>query len=127
MGVVYRARDTRLDRAVAVKVLSDSVVDSKERARFRREAKILAGLQHQNICALYDIGSEGDTDYELAMRYLKRGVELRLPEMIGIRADPVLRSVRNHPEFSGLLDAIGLRRNEPPSPDESRTVASTVS
>jgi hypothetical protein len=46
--------------------------------------------------------------------------------MIGIRADPVLRSVRNHPEFSGLLDAIGLSRDEPSSPDESRTVASTM-
>jgi serine/threonine protein kinase len=68
----------------------------------------------------------GVGDIELAMSYLKRGVELRLPEMIGIRADPVLRSVRNHPEFSGLLDAIGLSRDEPSSPDESRTVASTM-
>jgi serine/threonine protein kinase/Flp pilus assembly protein TadD len=68
----------------------------------------------------------GVGDIERAMRYLKRGVELRLPEMIGIRADPMLRSVRSHPEFGGLLDAIGLRRDELPSTDESRTVASIV-
>jgi len=67
----------------------------------------------------------GVGDIERAMTYLKRGVELRLPEMIGIRAEPVLRSVRSHPEFSGLLDAIGLRRDEP-STDQSRTVASIV-
>jgi len=46
MGVVYRARDTRLDRPVAIKVLSASVVAPTDRTRFRREAKIIAGLQH---------------------------------------------------------------------------------
>jgi tetratricopeptide (TPR) repeat protein len=68
----------------------------------------------------------GVGDIERAMRYLKRGVELRLPEMIGIRAEPMLRSVRSHPEFNALLDAIGLRRDELPSTDQSRTVASLV-
>jgi serine/threonine protein kinase len=64
MGEVYRARDTRLGRDVAVKVLPQTVVASAEdRARFRREAKAISALNHPHICVLHDIGQEGDTDY----------------------------------------------------------------
>jgi serine/threonine protein kinase len=61
MGEVYRARDTRLDRQVAVKVLSPQLAESPEAlARFEREAKAVAALSHSNIVALYDFGqSEG--------------------------------------------------------------------
>jgi serine/threonine protein kinase len=64
MGEVYRARDTRLGRDVAVKVLPQHLSASPEdRARFRREAKTISGLNHPHICVLHDVGQEGDTDY----------------------------------------------------------------
>ena len=57
MGEVYRARDTRLDRTVAIKVLASKVVDDPDRRqRFEREARTIASLNHPNICTLYDIG-----------------------------------------------------------------------
>ena len=68
MGEVYKARDTRLDRTVAIKILPSADPDLK--ARFEREAKAIAGLQHQHICTLYDVGHEGSTDY-LVLEYLK--------------------------------------------------------
>ena len=57
MGEVYKARDTRLDRTVAIKVLPDHVSDDPvRRARFEREAKSIAGLTHPNVCTLHDVG-----------------------------------------------------------------------
>ena len=57
MGEVYRARDTRLERAVAVKVLPAHLAERPElRARFEREARTVAALNHPNICTLYDVG-----------------------------------------------------------------------
>ena len=59
MGEVYRARDTRLDRTVAVKILpSEFANDSRLRARFEREAKTISSLNHPHICALYDVGPD---------------------------------------------------------------------
>jgi len=64
MGEVYRARDTRLGRDVAVKVLPHHLSANPEvRARFEREAKTISSLNHPNICTLFDVGREGDTDY----------------------------------------------------------------
>jgi tRNA A-37 threonylcarbamoyl transferase component Bud32 len=64
MGEVYRARDTRLGREVAVKVLPSHLSQNPEiRARFEREAKTVSGLNHPHICVLYDVGREGETDY----------------------------------------------------------------
>jgi TolB-like protein len=58
MGEVYRARDTRLDRTVAIKVLLSHVAaDEPGRERFEREARVVAGLNHPHICTLYDVGS----------------------------------------------------------------------
>jgi len=64
MGEVYRARDTRLRRSVAIKVLgrADSA-DAEARRRLEREARVIAGLDHPHICAVYDIGRDGDVDY----------------------------------------------------------------
>jgi eukaryotic-like serine/threonine-protein kinase len=57
MGEVYKARDTRLDRTIALKVLStDLAVDPDRCARFEREARAIAALDHPHICAIYDIG-----------------------------------------------------------------------
>lgn len=71
MGEVYRARDTRLDRIVAIKVLPAHLMASEpSRARFEREARAISALSHPNICALYDVGRDGDTEY-LVMEYLE--------------------------------------------------------
>jgi Tol biopolymer transport system component len=71
MGEVYRARDTRLERTVAIKVLASHLSASPEvRQRFEREAKTISQLSHPHICALHDVGREGDTEY-LVMEYLE--------------------------------------------------------
>jgi serine/threonine-protein kinase len=70
MGEVYKARDTRLGRSVALKVLSARVSsDPAFRMRFEREAHAIAALNHPHICTLYDVGHEGGIDY-LVMEYL---------------------------------------------------------
>ena len=64
MGEVYRARDTRLDRIVAIKVLPDHLASNPEsRQRFEREARAASSLNHPHICALYDIGHQDGLDY----------------------------------------------------------------
>ena len=64
MGEVYRARDTRLGRDVAIKILPQHLSSNAEvRARFEREAKTVSSLNHPNICTLFDVGREGDTDF----------------------------------------------------------------
>src|SRR5712692_9871660 len=71
MGEVYRARDTRLDRIVAIKVLPAHLADEPERReRFEREARTIASLNHPHICTLYDIGQQDGIDY-LVMEYLE--------------------------------------------------------
>jgi eukaryotic-like serine/threonine-protein kinase len=71
MGEVYKARDTRLDRTVAIKVLSAHLADRVDlRERFDREARTIAGLNHPHICTLFDIGHQDGTDY-LVMEYLE--------------------------------------------------------
>ena len=71
MGEVYRAKDTRLERTVAVKVLPSHLAASAEsRQRFEREARTISQLSHPHICALYDVGREGETEY-LVMEYLE--------------------------------------------------------
>jgi serine/threonine protein kinase len=71
MGEVYRARDTRLERIVAVKILPDHLSDRAElRERFEREARTVASLNHPHICTLHDIGQQDGTDF-LVMEYLE--------------------------------------------------------
>ena len=71
MGEVYRARDTRLDRTVAIKVLPAHLADKPElRERFEREARTIANLNHPHICTLYDIGHQDGIDY-LVLEYLE--------------------------------------------------------
>src|SRR6516164_4234102 len=71
MGEVYRARDTRLQRSVAIKILPAHLSSSAElTARFEREARTVSSLNHPNICHLYDIGSRDGCTY-LVMEYLE--------------------------------------------------------
>ncbi len=90
MGEVYRARDTRLEREVAVKVLPQHLAATPEvRSRFEREAKTISSLNHAHICTLFDVGHEGDTDYlvmelvdgETLAARLERG-PLPMPELL---------------------------------------------
>ncbi len=70
MGEVYRARDTRLDRTVAVKVLPEHLSSSPDlRQRFDREARAISSLSHPHICHLYDVGQQNGIDY-LVMEFL---------------------------------------------------------
>ena len=76
MGEVYKARDTRLDRTVAIKILPPAFsADPERRARFEREAKTIAGLNHPHICTLHDVGEHpstgsGQTTLYLVMKHL---------------------------------------------------------
>jgi len=71
MGEVYRARDTRLDRTVAVKVLASHLSSSPElKQRMEREGRAISSLNHPHICQLFDIGSQNGTDY-LVMEFLE--------------------------------------------------------
>src|SRR6266542_3904322 len=71
MGEVYKARDTRLERTVAIKVLPAHLSSSEEgRLRFEREAKTISQLSHPHICALYDVGNQDGVEY-LVIEYLE--------------------------------------------------------
>lgn len=71
MGTVYKARDTRLDRLVAIKLLRGDLADRPElRERFVREARTIGSLSHPHICTLHDIGQQDNTDF-LVMEYLE--------------------------------------------------------
>ena len=71
MGEVYKAKDTRLDRTVAIKVLPEHLAESPERkARFEREAKAISQLNHPHICTLYDVGEQDGLDF-LVMEYIE--------------------------------------------------------
>jgi eukaryotic-like serine/threonine-protein kinase len=64
MGEVYKARDARLDRTVAIKVLPTEIAgDPDLRSRFEREARAVAALEHPHICGIYDTGSVDGTPY----------------------------------------------------------------
>jgi serine/threonine protein kinase len=95
MGEVYRARDTRLERTVAIKILNSALTASPEiKARFEREAKTISQLNHPHICTVYDVGHDQGTDYlvmeclegESLAERLKRG-PLALPELLKIGRD----------------------------------------
>jgi Tol biopolymer transport system component len=71
MGEVYRARDTRLERTVAIKVLPSHLSENAElKRRFEREARTISALSHPHICALHDVGHQDGTDY-LVMEYVE--------------------------------------------------------
>jgi Tol biopolymer transport system component/predicted Ser/Thr protein kinase len=94
MGAVYEARDTRLQRTVAIKVLRE--VSPALRERFDREARVVAALQHPHICTLYDIGSHDGTDF-LVMEHLE-GQTLRCPQ-------PLDKALEYAIEIAEALDA----------------------
>jgi TolB-like protein len=107
MGEVYLARDTRLGRRVAVKVLPDAVSSDRDRReRFDREARAVAALSHPNICALFDVGSEGSTHY-LVMEYVEGQT---LAERLAAGPLPVPEALRLAAQIAGGLAAAHDRR-----------------
>ena len=71
MGEVYRAKDTRLERTVAIKILPEHLAGNPERKqRFGREARAISQLNHPNICTLFDVGEQDGLDY-LVMEYVE--------------------------------------------------------
>ncbi len=101
MGEVYRARDTRLERTVAVKVLPPHLSASPEsRQRFEREARTISQLSHPHICALYDVGREGDTEF-LVMEYLEGET---LADRLASGPLPIEQTLRFGVQISDALD-----------------------
>ena len=101
MGEVYKARDTRLDRVVAIKVLPSRLSSSEEgRKRFEREAKTISQLSHPHICALYDVGREGETEY-LVMELLEGET---LGERLAKGPLPLEQTLRYGVEIADALD-----------------------
>src|SRR5450631_125475 len=101
MGEVYRARDTRLERTVAVKVLPSGVSASPEvRQRFEREAKTISQLSHPHICALYDVGRESETEY-LVMELLEGET---LSDRLAKGPLPLEQTLRYGVEIADALD-----------------------
>jgi tRNA A-37 threonylcarbamoyl transferase component Bud32 len=86
MGIVYRARDETLDRDVAIKVMSRGLADKDARARFLREAKAAARLQHPNIVVIYELGEHEGAPF-MALELLE-GIDLQRGIEAGVRPDP---------------------------------------
>ncbi len=101
MGEVYRARDTRLGRDVAVKILSTHLsFDPDLKRRFEREARAVCLLTHPNICCLYDIGSQGGIDF-IVMEYLEGET---LADRLATGALPLQQALKIGVEIADALD-----------------------
>ena len=101
MGQVYKARDTRLDRTVAIKVMPANVsADPDLRTRFEREARAISTLDHPNICVLHDVGREGDVDY-LVMQFLEGET---LAARLARGPIPLPEALRHGIEIAAALD-----------------------
>src|SRR5262244_3126293 len=101
MGEVYKAKDTRLERTVAVKVLPDHLSSSTEvRQRFEREAKTISQLSHPHICALYDVGNQDGVEF-LVMEFLEGET---LAERLVKGALPAEQTLRYGIEITDALD-----------------------
>jgi serine/threonine protein kinase len=101
MGEVYRARDTRLDRIVAIKVLPDHLSSNVElRQRFEREARAVSSLNHPHICALYDVGHQDGIDY-LVMEFIEGS---SLSQRLENGALPTEQVLRYAIQIAGALD-----------------------
>ena len=117
MGEVYKAKDTRLDRIVAVKVLPEHLAESPERKqRFEREAKAISQLNHPHICTLHDVGEQDGIDY-LVMEYIEGET---LADLLKSGALPLEKALEYGIQIADALDtahraAIVHRDLKPPN------------
>ena len=110
MGEVYRARDTRLDRAVAIKLLPGELVNAPGRRveRFRQEARAIARITHPNICTLHDVGDDGSAIF-LVMEYVDgatlatRLEDGALPLPVALRAAIQIADALDHAHRHGVV------------------------
>jgi serine/threonine protein kinase/Tol biopolymer transport system component len=109
MGEVFRATDVRLNRTVAIKVLpAGGAPDPRLRTRFAREARAVAALTHANICTLYDVGREGETDF-LVMELLEgdtlatRLEKGKLPFELALASAIEIASALDHAHRHGVI------------------------
>ena len=102
MGEVYKARDTRLDRTVAIKILPETLaIDPQFRERFDREARTISKLDHPHICTLYDVGEERGASF-LVMQFLEGDtLEARLQNA----ALPIDQALQIGVQIANALDA----------------------
>ena len=108
MGEVYRARDTRLDRTVAIKVLpSVRAADPAFRDRFEREARTLSGVNHPNICTVFDVGSHAGTDY-LVMELLEGQTLAQMLEKGPLPLSDALRLARQVADALAAAHRLGV-------------------
>ncbi len=113
MGEVYRARDTRLGRSVAIKILpAQFSSDAAPRQRFEREAKTISQLNHPHICVLQDVGRQDGIDYlvmecvegetlatRLAIRLVAADAKRNFCVYPAVDHDPMFDKIRQSPEF----------------------------
>src|ERR1051325_10355461 len=111
MGQVYRARDTRLDRSVAIKVLPPHLAQDPElRRRFEREARVISSLSHPNICILFDIGQHEGVEFlvmellegETLAQRLQRGA-MPTEQVLKIGIDIADALEKAHKQGSGII------------------------
>ena len=101
MGEVYKSRDTRLDRTVAIKILPDTVAaDPQFRQRFDREARTISQLDHPHVCALYDVGEQDGTAF-LVMQFLEGET---LADRLTKGALPIDQAIKTAIEIASALD-----------------------
>ncbi len=115
MGEVYKARDTRLDRTVAIKVLPEHVASDPDlKQRFEREAKTISSLNHPHICTLYDIGTQDGIDF-LVMEYIWSTLESGMKRASRVHGGPRQKTPRCGPLSFTASESLGasipLRRN----------------
>jgi serine/threonine protein kinase len=102
MGEVYRAKDTRLGRTVAIKILPrDKIMDADRKRRFMQEARAASALNHPNIVTLHDIASDGDADY-LVMEYVSGK---SLEKLITPKGLPLSEAIGYAIQIAGALAA----------------------
>src|ERR1700687_879523 len=108
IGEVYRARDTRLQRTVAIKVLSAYVCSDPDlHARFEQEAKAISRLQHPNICVVHDIGSQDGVDF-MVMEYVAGQTLDKIIPPGGMATDQAIRYAVQVAEALACAHAAGI-------------------
>ena len=108
MGEVYTARDTRLQRTVAVKILPSDLSSNPElRSRFEQEAKSISALQHLNICVVHDIGSQRDVDFMVMECVSGQTLDLVIPAG-GLPPDAAIRYALQIADALAFAHAAGI-------------------